>query len=98
MKLTFAGSVADTSILGHHQTSKFTWLGVPKESLSGLEKFEAPDPAEWCPRGYVMVQPDARGSYHSEGNLYNFGTQVSVDVHSNISVFSSADEATIGRS
>lgn len=49
---------------------------MPKNALSGLEKFEAPDPAEWCPRGYVIVQPDARGSYHSEGDLFTFGTQV----------------------
>ncbi|KAI8651854.1 hypothetical protein LRP88_10858 [Fusarium phalaenopsidis] len=60
---------------GHHQTTEFTWLGVPKSSLSGLEKFEAPDPADWCPRGYVIVQPDARGCYHSEGDIAIFGTQ-----------------------
>ncbi|KAJ0341866.1 hypothetical protein KNSL1_010960 [Colletotrichum chrysophilum] len=60
---------------GHHQTTNFKWLGVPKSSLSGLEKFEAPDPAEWCPRGYVLVQPDARGCFNSEGDIAVFGTQ-----------------------
>lgn len=65
--------------IGHHQTTNFTWLGVSKDSLSGLEKFEAPDPAEWCPRGYVIVQPDARGCYHSEGDIFIFGSQVRIN-------------------
>lgn len=46
------------------------------EDLSGLEKFEAPDPVEWCPRGYILVQPDARGCYKSEGDIAILGTQV----------------------
>ncbi|KAM0547534.1 hypothetical protein ACHAPJ_010278 [Fusarium lateritium] len=71
---TFVPEVTDI-YQGHHQTTEFTWLGVPKSSLSGLEKFEAPDPAEWCPRGYAIVQPDARGCYHSEGDIAIFGTQ-----------------------
>lgn len=67
---------AERPCLGSHQTSNFTYLGVPKEALSGLEKFEAPDPAEWCPRGYAVVQVDARGCYDSEGDIFVFGTQV----------------------
>jgi hypothetical protein len=51
-------------------------VGVPKSALSGLEKFEAPDPAEWCARGYAVVQPDTRGSYNSEGDIFVYGTQV----------------------
>ncbi|ETS85194.1 hypothetical protein PFICI_03219 [Pestalotiopsis fici W106-1] len=69
---------------GHHQTTEFTWLGVPKSSLSGLEKFEAPDPAEWCPRGYVIVQPDARGCYNSEGDIFIFGSQEGRDGYDTI--------------
>ncbi|KAJ5701960.1 hypothetical protein N7488_009508 [Penicillium malachiteum] len=69
---------------GHHQTTSFTWLGVPKSSLSGLEKFEAPDPAEWCPRGYVIVNVDARGCFDSEGNIFIFGTQEGRDGHDTI--------------
>ena len=62
--------------LGHHQTTSFTYLGVRHEHLSGLEKFEAPDPAEWCPRGYVVVNADARGVFDSEGDIFILGTQV----------------------
>jgi predicted acyl esterase len=61
---------------GMNQTTDFTYLGVGKAALSGLEKFEAPDPAEWCPRGYAIVQPDSRGCYHSEGDVFVVGTQV----------------------
>ncbi|WP_019554971.1 CocE/NonD family hydrolase [Propionispira raffinosivorans] len=43
--------------------------GVPQRKLSGLEKFEAPDPNWWCPRGYAIVNPDIRGAYKSEGKM-----------------------------
>ena len=46
--------------------------------LSGLEKFEGPDPVEWCPRGYAVVQPDARGGFHSQGDIFVLGTQVCI--------------------
>ena len=36
-------------------------VGVPKEYLSGFESFEAPDPAEWVPHGYAVVNVNARG-------------------------------------
>lgn len=71
-------------LLGHHQTTSFTWLGVPKSSLSGLEKFEAPDPAEWCPRGYIVVNVDARGCFDSEGDIFIFGTQEGRDGYDTI--------------
>lgn len=41
-------------------------MGVPRDRLSGFEKFEAPDPAEWTARGYAIVNPDPRGTYDSE--------------------------------
>ncbi|KAJ5363873.1 uncharacterized protein N7496_009586 [Penicillium cataractarum] len=61
-----------------------TGSGVPKSSLSGLEKFEAPDPAEWCPRGYIVVNVDARGCFDSEGDIFIFGTQEGRDGHDTI--------------
>lgn len=64
--------------LGSQLTTNFEFLGVPKSSLSGLEKFEAPDPAEWCRRGYAIVNVDARGAFQSEGDLVVFGTQVEI--------------------
>jgi uncharacterized protein len=43
--------------------------GVPQRLLSGLDKFEGPDPVWWCARGYAVVNPDPRGAYRSGGNL-----------------------------
>ena len=48
-------------------------VGVPKSRQSGLEKFEGPDPNEWCMRGYAIVDPNTRGSFDSEGDLYYYG-------------------------
>jgi hypothetical protein len=31
-------------------------------------QFEAPDPAEWCARGYAVVNVDARGATSAIGN------------------------------
>ncbi|MFD8000478.1 CocE/NonD family hydrolase, partial [Streptomyces mirabilis] len=33
--------------------------GVPLSVVSGLEKFEGPDPAYWCAHGYAVANPDA---------------------------------------
>jgi uncharacterized protein len=55
--------------------------GVPNEALSGLEKWEGPDPAYWCNQGYALVHPDARGAYMSQGDIYFFGTQEGRDGH-----------------
>jgi predicted acyl esterase len=49
--------------------------GVPKDASSGLEKWEGPDPAYWCARGYAIINPDARGAYMSEGNIHFWGNQ-----------------------
>lgn len=43
--------------------------GVPQSVISGLEKFEGPDPAYWCAHGYAVANPDARGAYSSEGDI-----------------------------
>ena len=31
--------------------------GIPIEAVSGLQKWEGPDPAYWCEHGYAVVQP-----------------------------------------
>lgn len=54
-------------------------LGIPENRLSGLEKFEAPDPADWCPRGYAIINVDSRGSGDSEGVCAIMGTQEAED-------------------
>lgn len=45
-------------------------MGIPTGDLSGFEKFEGPDPAEWTARGYAVVNVDSRGSWDSQGYLW----------------------------
>ena len=54
-------------------------LGIPDGTLSGLEKFEAPDPAEWIPKGYAIINIDSRGAFDSEGVMAIMGTQEAED-------------------
>ncbi|EQB48933.1 hypothetical protein CGLO_11775 [Colletotrichum gloeosporioides Cg-14] len=53
--------------------------GVPKERLSGLQKWEGPDPEFWCSRGYAVINVDTRGAYSSEGDLLIMGHQEAQD-------------------
>ncbi|MFC1947798.1 CocE/NonD family hydrolase [Chloroflexota bacterium] len=48
--------------------------GVDPSAVSGLQKFEGPDPAYWCNHGYAVINVDARGSFFSEGDIYMWGT------------------------
>ncbi|KAK8070561.1 hypothetical protein PG997_010764 [Apiospora hydei] len=59
-------------------------LGVPDDALSGLEKFEAPDPADWVARGYAIVNVDSRGTGDSEGVMATMGTQEAEDGYDTI--------------
>ncbi|KAK1139322.1 hypothetical protein N8T08_001093 [Aspergillus melleus] len=59
-------------------------IGVPYQRLSGYETFEGPNPAEWCSRGYAIVDVDARGCGNSEGNLTSWGEQEATDVYDSI--------------
>ncbi|KAJ9142984.1 X-Pro dipeptidyl-peptidase C-terminal non-catalytic domain-containing protein [Pleurostoma richardsiae] len=59
-------------------------LGIPSSALSGLEKFEAPDPADWIPRGYAVVNIDSRGSGDSDGVMCIMGTQEAEDGYDTI--------------
>lgn len=54
-------------------------LGLPNDALSGLEKFEAPDPAFWVEKGYAIVNVDIRGTFDSEGSCAVLGTQEGED-------------------
>ena len=58
--------------------------GVDLEKLSGYEKFEGADPAEWCQRGYAIANVDARGAGNSEGNVYLWGIQEAEDIYDTI--------------
>jgi uncharacterized protein len=55
--------------------------GIAKDRTSGYEKFEAPDPAEWCERGYAILNIDARGAGNSEGDIAMWGLQEAEDVY-----------------
>lgn len=52
---------------------------VKRSDLSGLEKFEGLDPADWCPRGYAIVSVDARGAGNNDGFMGVMGSQESED-------------------
>ena len=39
----------------------FGLVGLDNGIVSGLHKFEGPDPAYWCARGYAICNPDVRG-------------------------------------
>ncbi|TDS83467.1 hypothetical protein EDF78_12423 [Rahnella sp. BIGb0236] len=53
--------------------------GVPLEWVSELQKFEGPDPAFWVNEGYVILNPDPRGAYKSEGHISYWGRQLAED-------------------
>ncbi|AIY03199.1 putative hydrolase, CocE/NonD family [Arthrobacter sp. PAMC 25486] len=46
----------------------FGLVGLDNDVVSGLEKFEGPDPAYWCAQGYAIANPDIRGVVDSEGD------------------------------
>jgi predicted acyl esterase len=46
----------------------FGLVGLSNEVVSGLEKFEGPDPAFWCAQGYAICNPDIRGVVDSDGD------------------------------
>ncbi|GAB7366150.1 hypothetical protein MBLNU230_g7712t1 [Neophaeotheca triangularis] len=50
-------------------------MGVRYDWMSGLEKFEGPNPAYWVNQGYAVIHPDPRGVFYSEGDLLMFGQQ-----------------------
>ena len=62
--------------------------GVPKDWTSGYETFEGLDPAEWCKRGYAVVNVDARGSQFSEGTFFFWGDQEAEDIYDTIDFLS----------
>jgi hypothetical protein len=53
----------------------FQLLGIDQSELSGLGKFEGPDPAFWCANGFAICNPDSRGAFYSEGDIYATGRE-----------------------
>lgn len=56
-------------------------FGLARDRTSGYEKFEGPDPADWCERGYAIISVDARGAAYSEGNISSWGEQEAEDIY-----------------
>ncbi len=59
----------------------FELLGMDTGTVSGLNKFEGPDPAFWCAHGYAVCNPDPRGSFNSEGDIRVWSRQEGQDYH-----------------
>jgi predicted acyl esterase len=59
----------------------FGLVGLKNEIVSGLEKFEGPDPAYWCAQGYAICNPDIRGVVDSEGDSVLWDRQEGRDCH-----------------
>lgn len=55
--------------------------GVGPGVVSGLQKFEGPDPAYWCNHGYSVINVDSRGSFYSEGDIHYWGTSEADDCY-----------------
>ncbi|WP_405009856.1 CocE/NonD family hydrolase [Kitasatospora sp. NBC_01539] len=62
-------------------TSLFDMIGVDNGALSGLAKFEGPDPAFWCANGYAICNPDPRGVAESGGDSHLWDRQEGLDCH-----------------
>ncbi|GKZ51977.1 hypothetical protein AbraIFM66951_008947, partial [Aspergillus brasiliensis] len=62
--------------------------GVPRDWTSGYETFEGLDPADWCRRGYAIVNVDARGTQFSEGTFFFWGEQEAEDIYDAIDFLS----------
>jgi predicted acyl esterase len=59
----------------------FGLVGLSNSVVSGLAKFEAPDPAYWCAHGYAICNPDIRGCVDSEGDSVLWDRQDGRDSH-----------------
>jgi hypothetical protein len=59
----------------------FDLIGLDNGILSGLAKWEGPDPAYWCAQGYAICNPDARGIADSGGDGFVRDRQEGWDCH-----------------
>lgn len=61
-----------------------TRFGVPAGDLSGLQPFEAVDPAYWCAHGYAVLIVDARGTAYSGGDMAFLGSTQGLDIYDTV--------------
>lgn len=64
--------------LPHDPTEHFG-ESVPGAWVSGLTRFEGPDPAFWSCNGYAIINVDNRGAFKSEGTIYYWGSVDAAD-------------------
>src|SRR5690606_7672021 len=78
---------------GKHNTKAQLWpgAGIDDGWMSPLTGFEAPDPAAWCPHGYVIANVDPRGMWNSEGEGRHNGAQEAADLYDTIEWLGAAD-------
>ncbi len=72
----------------------FDLIGLDNGALSGLEKWEGPDPAYWCAHGYAICNPDARGVADSGGDSVVWDRQEGRDCHDLIEWLAARDWCT----
>jgi predicted acyl esterase len=83
------GQGTSTSVMGI-----FGLVGLDNGILSGLAKFEGPDPAYWCAHGYAICNPDIRGVANSEGDSVLWDRQEGRDCHDLIEWLATQDWCT----
>ena len=59
----------------------FGMVGLDNGIMSGLAKFEAPDPAYWVAQGYAICNPDIRGVFESDGDSVLWDRQEGRDAY-----------------
>jgi predicted acyl esterase len=72
----------------------FGLVGLENSVVSGLEKFEGPDPAYWCAQGYAVCNPDIRGVVDSEGDSVLWDRQDGQDAYDLIEWLAAQDWCT----
>ena len=75
-------------------TGIFGLIGLDNAVVSGLAKFEGPDPAYWCAQGYAICNPDARGVAGSGGDSVVWDRQEGQDCHDLIEWLAEQDWCT----
>ncbi|KAG7405483.1 Cocaine esterase [Fusarium oxysporum f. sp. rapae] len=65
--------------IGAQALVDYKHTGVNISRLSQLQKFEGPDPAYWVCQGYIVLNPDSRGAFSSQGNITYWGRQLAED-------------------
>jgi len=55
--------------------------GISDDEFNEYTVFEAGDPVYWCRNGYILINPDPRGAWNSEGDLTFMSDQEAEDCY-----------------